>query len=90
MMVDKIGSVLGWHPDAFMDEFLSQVNVECHELFKPAIDALEGNEGEYWRDIRDATIPDEGDLLSLCTEEIVECFSAEFVSSSYEIVEEAS
>src|SRR5438445_2593021 len=49
MMVDCIGQKLGMHStETFMREFLPQVNVEAHGLFGPAIDALDGEPGEYW------------------------------------------
>jgi hypothetical protein len=87
MMVDCIGTKLGMHScETFMHEFLPQVNIETHELFKPAIDALDGDEGEFWREGRDEPGDYYRDWMSLWTEEIVKCFSAEFVSSSYETI----
>src|SRR5579863_1710569 len=84
MMVDCIGTKLGMHScETFMLEFLPQVNTEPHELFRPAIEALESDEKQYWK-AQDEAEPDMryGDILSLCTESIFECFSAEFVKSS--------
>lgn len=89
MMVDCIGRKLGYHPESFMSDFLPQINVECTELFSPAIEALEGDEGKYWREVRDEPWAEQwGDYLTVCTDEIFECFSAEFISSSYEVIEQ--
>ncbi len=86
MMVDKIGAELGYHPDAFMEDFLPQVSVEPHELFKSAIDQLEGTEATLWREVQDEPRdPKYGDVLSLCTEGIFETFEATFISSSFEV-----
>lgn len=88
LMVDKVGSELGWHPDAFMEDFLSQVSTEPHQLFKPAIDALTGNEKQFWQEIEQNTeIIEHTSCLSLATEDIFECFKATFISSSYEVVD---
>lgn len=92
LMVDAIGSQLGLNsPETFVQTFLPQIDTNCHTLFDNAIDGLSGEHVEYWRDIRDAPQPSSYEtLLSICTEEVVECFKAEFVSSSYGIVEDAS
>jgi hypothetical protein len=90
LMVDKIGAVLGMDCDeTFIQTFLSQIDTDCHSLFGQAIAELSGENGEYWRDIRDgATVKRPDDLLSICTEEVIKCFMAKFVSSSFEIVED--
>lgn len=86
-MVDTIGSQLGLHgAESFIDTFLPQIDTNSHALFSKAIDELSGENAEYWRDIRDAPPGSYETLLSLCTEQVIECFSAEFVSSSYEVV----
>lgn len=89
LMVDNIGQKLGMHScETFIHEFLPQVSTECHELFRPAIEALEGEDRTSWDEICKEPDTQWGDYLSLCTEEIVECFKAEFVSSSYETIYE--
>jgi len=89
LMVDTIGAQLGLNSaETFVETFLSQIDTNSHVLFSKAIAELSGDEGEYWRDIRDAPMPNEDDLLSLCTEEVVECFSAEFAGSSFEMAED--
>lgn len=86
MMVDAISIELGMNSsETFMDKFLGQGNFNSDEfeqrLFGPAIDQLEGEHFAFWQDVRT-------DWLSLCTENIFKCFSAEFVSSSYEFAGE--
>jgi hypothetical protein len=89
MLVDCIGSKLGYHPESFMQEFLPQIDTECHKLFSTAIGRLQDDEFIYWRDIAVAPkLSAYEDLLSICTEQIFECFNAEFVKSSYEVVED--
>jgi hypothetical protein len=91
MMVDAIGQKLGMHScETFMHEFLPQVNIESKGLFGSAIEALEGDERQYWREIRDEpdTEPGWGDYITVQTEELFKCFSAEFAKSSYEVVED--
>jgi hypothetical protein len=91
MLVDTIGAELGLNsPETFVATFLSQISTNSHGLFSEAIKSLSGASGMYWRDIRDAPEDEYGDLLSICTEQIIECFSAEFVKSSYEIAEEVT
>lgn len=85
LMVDTIGAALGMDcPESFVAAFLSQIDTNCHVLFGKAIAELPDDERKYWRDIAACREPE--DLLGLCTEEIVECFSAQFVKSSYEVV----
>lgn len=91
MMVDAIGMKLGMHScETFMHEFLGQADVyNTPELFRPAIEQLRGEAGQFWADLWDRAVgvpPD--DTLNLCTEELFECFNAEFVSSSYDVVYE--
>jgi hypothetical protein len=91
MMVDAVGQKLGMHgSETFMLEFLPQVNIESKELFGPAIEKLEGDERQYWREGRDEPGDYYRDWMSLWTEEVIKCFRAEFVKSSYEVVEDES
>jgi hypothetical protein len=85
MLVDKIGCELGLNsPESFIQRFLPTLNTECHSLFSKAIETLTDENGKHWRGIRD--YQGTNDLLSICTESIFECFSAQFVSSSYETI----
>jgi hypothetical protein len=89
LMVDQIGMKLGYHPESFMEDFLPQVNVEPHELFKPAINALADNEKQFWQEVeRDTEIIEHTSCLSLSTEGIFECFEATFKNSSYRLLGE--
>jgi hypothetical protein len=90
MLVDKIVDELCMYaPETFVRRFFPQINTECHQLFGKAIEQLSDENEEYWRDIRDAPKVSYETLLSICTEQILECFKAKFVSSSYEIAESA-
>jgi hypothetical protein len=89
MLVDAIANQMGLDsPETFVKEFLPQINTNSHVLFSPAIDALRGDAGDYWRETREEEDLPWGDVLSLATEKIFECFEAEFVSSSCEFVGE--
>jgi|SRR5579859_218447 len=84
MMVNACTNALEVH-ESFVDEFLPRVNTNSHHLFEPAIDALHGDEYEYWQEAKEDALP-WGDMLSLATEDLFKCFSAEFVESSFEVV----
>lgn len=90
MLADAIVSKLALNsPESFTEAFLPQAkDIDSHDLFKAAIDALDGEFGKYWRETRDEKELVWGDtLLSLATEELFNCFNAEFVSSSYQIAQ---
>ncbi len=87
MLADKIGCELGLDsPESFIAAFLPQVIGSTASLFRPAIDALTGENRLAWDEICNEPDTKWGDYLTLCTEKIFECFSADFVNSSYEEV----
>ena len=88
MMVDAISTQIGLNStETFVKTFLCQIDTNSHVLFSKAIEALRGDEGEYWREEVDSQWPD---VLTLATEKLFECFSAQFVSSKFEVVEDAT
>lgn len=88
MMVDRIASKLAWHPEAFLIEFLSQVDTNTRTLFKPAIEALDSEEKQYWHEQEEETDNGLADWFDYCVEEIFNCFEATFIKSSYEVINE--
>lgn len=88
-MIDAIGCEMGFNsPESFIQQFFPQINTDCHKLFNRAINELQGDEWDYWKDIRDAPKVGYETLLSICTEAIFECFRAKFVNSKYEVINE--
>jgi hypothetical protein len=89
MMMDAIGTEIGLNStESFMEQFLPDIDTNTHVIFEKAIDALSGDARDYWRETREEEDLPWGDVLSLATEKIFECFEADFVSSSYGIVGE--
>ena len=86
MMVDRIVSKLAWHPEAFLEDFLPQLDLNTRTLFKPAIEALDSKEKQYWHRQEEETDNGLTDWFNYCTEGIFNCFEATFIKSSYEIV----
>jgi len=92
MLVDRIACEMGMNSvETFLWRFLPEINTKCRQLFSKAIDALSGNERRYWQE---AATPSDldglfEDYLEECTEELFECFSAQFVGSSYQVVKES-
>lgn len=92
MLAYQAGLELGLNSsESFIEMFMSQIDfahgVFEHRLLSPAIDALAGEEKQWWQEIRDQPKDREhGDILSLYTEDLFECFKAEFVSSSYKLL----
>ena len=89
MLVDAIATELGLNsPESFVAQFIPQIDTSSHNLFSPAIDALRGDHGAYWRDIAEAEkFEDWQSLLDVCTEHIFKCFEAEFIKSQFMILE---
>ena len=89
MLVDAIATELGLHsPESFVAQFIPQLDINSHNLFSTAIDALRGDHGAYWRDIAEAEkFEDWQSLLDVCTEHIFKCFEAEFIKSQFMILE---
>lgn len=75
-------------PEIFMEAFYATTDTYVHYLFGQAINQLEGEQREYWQGIRDSEDVPWGGVLSLATEKLYECFTAEFIKSTFQIVEE--
>lgn len=86
LMADTIGSQLGLNsPETFVRWFLPQVITESHKLFDKAIDALSGDTGKHWSELRDDPVL-YGDWFGYSIEDLCACFSAKFVNSSFEVL----
>jgi len=91
MMVDAIGTEIGLNStESFMAQFLPEIDTNSHVMFGPAIDALRGEAGQYWRKTNEEDVLPWGDVLTLETEHIFECFNAEFVGSRFHTIDEDS
>jgi len=89
MLVDAIGAEMGLNStDSFMRQFLPEIDINSHVLFSKAIGGLCGDVGDYWRETRDDSDLPWGEVLTLATEKLFECFKAEFVKSSYTVIGE--
>jgi len=89
MMVDAIGTEIGLNStESFMAQFLPEIDTNSHFLFGPAIDALRGDAGKYWRETNEEDVLPWGDVLTLATEKLFECFNADFVNRNYEAIGE--
>jgi hypothetical protein len=74
-------------PETFIELFVQHSTLAQH-LFRPAIDTLTGNAGNYWRAVRVTEDHQWGSVLSLATEDLFDCFKAEFVKSDFAVVSE--
>lgn len=89
LMVDCAATELGLNSLlTFMETYFPDIDTYAHYLFGQAINQLKGKEREYWIEARDddQDLP-WGDVLSLSTEKLYECFKADFVESTFQIVE---
>lgn len=92
MLAYQAGLELGLNSsESFIEMFMSQIDFDNgvfeRRLLGPAIDTLASDEKQWWQEIRDQPKDREhGDILSLYTEDLFECFKAEFVGSSYKIL----
>jgi hypothetical protein len=88
MMVEAIATQLGLDgPETFIETFLGQIDTNSHILFSPAIDALRGDARDYWRETREESDLPWGDALTLSTEKLFECFTAQFVKSKFQAID---
>lgn len=89
MMLDAIATQIGLNsPETFITTFLGQIDTNSHVIFGSAIDALRGDAGDYWREARDDSDLPWGDVLTLATGKLFECFEAKFVCCICHIVGE--
>lgn len=90
MLAYQVALNIAWRNAEDIEEWLLGSIMEANyerRLYGPAIDTMEGPEGEYWRETR-ALPPDKyGDALSICTEYISECFQAQYVDSRVEMID---
>ena len=90
LLVDACAIQLGLNSvESLIAAYLPQLKTESHHLFRKAIDELSGDEYIHWRDVEEDDYQLWGEtVMQLATEQIFECFSAQFVKSSFKIVEE--